>query len=106
MRIQDRVFLGSDPVPNIPADQEKRKEKQDHPRQLLPWMILFFLPLFLVRRDIWDWITAKENPVLDPHLRDKLSYFELRFGALVIPFFWVRAVLYFVYFSFAAHYFR
>jgi len=73
---------------------------------LLPWMVLFFLPLFFVRRDIWDWIAAKENPVLDPHLRDKLSFFELRFGPLVIPFFWVRAVLYFAFFSFAAHYFR
>ena len=58
---------------------------------LMPWMVLFFLPLFFVRRDIWDWISAKENPVLDPHLRDKLSFFELHFGSLVIPFFWVRA---------------
>jgi hypothetical protein len=73
---------------------------------LLPWMVLFFVPLFFVRRDIWDWISEKNNPVLDPHLRDKLSYFELHFGSLVIPFFWVRAILYFTYFSFAALYFR
>ena len=73
---------------------------------LLPWMVWFFLPLFFVRRDIWDWITAKENSVLDPHLKDKLSFFELRFGSLIVPFFWVRAVLYFAYFSFAALYFR
>ena len=46
---------------------------------LLPWMVLFFLPLFFVRRDIWDWITAKESPVLDPHLRDKLALFRAAF---------------------------
>jgi hypothetical protein len=82
------------------------RRQMENLASLIPWMILFFIPIFLVRRDIWDWITAKENPVLDPSLRDKLSYFELRFGALVIPFFWVRAVLYFAFFSLAALYFR
>ncbi len=82
------------------------RRQMENLASLLPWMILFFIPLFFVRRDIWDWITAKDSPVLDPHLRDKLSYFELRLGALVIPFFWVRAILYFVYFSIAALYFR
>ena len=44
--------------------------------------------------------------MIDPHLRDKLCYFELHFGSIVIPFFWIRAVLYFAFFSFAALYFR
>src|SRR6202022_1418622 len=65
---------------------------------LLPWMVLFFVPLFFVRRDIWDWISAKENPVLDPHLRHTLPYFDLLSGCLVLLFFWVRAGLYFGYF--------
>jgi MFS family permease len=73
---------------------------------LLPWMVLFFLPLFLFRRDIWDWIAAKDSPVIDPHLRDKLGYFELHFGSLVIPFFWIRAILYFAFFGFGPLYFR
>jgi hypothetical protein len=73
---------------------------------LLPWMILFFIPLFIFRRDIWDWIAAKESAEMDPHLRDKLGYFELHIGSVVIPFFWVRAVLYFAFFGFTAAYFR
>jgi hypothetical protein len=82
------------------------RRQMENLASLIPWMILFFLPLFFVRRDIWNWIIAKESPAIDPSLRDKLSYFELHFGSLAIPFFWVRAVLYFAYFSFAALYFR
>ncbi|HYY28411.1 MAG TPA: hypothetical protein VE860_10725 [Chthoniobacterales bacterium] len=82
------------------------RRQMENLASLLPWMILFFIPIFLVRRDIWNWITAKENPVMDPHLRDKLSYFELHFGSLVVPFFWVRTILYFAFFSITAIYFR
>lgn len=82
------------------------RRQMENLASLLPWMLLFFLPLFFVRRDIWDWITAKDIPVLDPHLRDKIGYFELHFGSLVVPFFWIRAILYFAFFGFAALYFR
>jgi hypothetical protein len=84
------------------------RRQMENLASLIPWMILFFIPIFLVRRDIWNWITVKENPVavMDPHLRDKLSYFELRFGSLVVPFFWVRTILYFAFFSITAIYFR
>src|SRR6202030_3748733 len=57
------------------------RRQMENLASLLPWTVLFFLPLFFVRRDIWDWIAAKDSPVLDPHLRDKLGYFELRFGS-------------------------
>jgi hypothetical protein len=82
------------------------RRQMENLASLIPWMILFFIPIFFLRRDIWNWITAKESPVVDPSLRNKLSYFELHFGALVVPFFWLRAVLYLAYFSFAALYFR
>jgi len=82
------------------------RRQMENLASLLPWMLLFFWPLFIVRRDIWDWIAAKDSPVIDPHLRDKLGYFELRFGLIVVPFFWIRAILYFAFFGFAALYFR
>jgi hypothetical protein len=73
---------------------------------LLPWMILFFIPLVLFRFDIWNWLTAKDHLEANPALGDKIGYFELHFGSVTLPFFWIRAVLYFLYFSGAAIYFR
>src|SRR5246500_3276079 len=67
------------------------RRQMENLASLLPWMILFFLPLFVVRRDIWNWIAEKESPMVDPGLRDKLGYFELHFGPIVVPFFWLRA---------------
>jgi hypothetical protein len=73
---------------------------------LLPWMVLFFVPLFLFRKDIWAWITVKNQVHVDPALEAKLRYFEFRFGHLVVPFFWLRTICYFLYFGLAAFYFR
>src|ERR1700756_3337179 len=73
---------------------------------LLPWMVLFFIPLVLFRFEIWNWLTAKDHLEANPGLRDKLGYFELHFGSIVVPFFWLRAALYFLYFAGAAIYFR
>jgi hypothetical protein len=73
---------------------------------LLPWMILFFIPLVLFRFDIWNWLTAKDHLDANPALGDKIGYFEPHFGSVTLPFFWIRAVLYFLYFSGAAIYFR
>jgi hypothetical protein len=57
---------------------------------LIPYMAIFFIPLFLLRREIWNWIGAKSQIPMDPLLQAKLPYFELRIGAITIPFFWVR----------------
>ncbi|HZC35883.1 MAG TPA: hypothetical protein VE242_09735, partial [Chthoniobacterales bacterium] len=73
---------------------------------LLPWTILFFLPLVLFRFEIWNWLTAKDHLDANPALRDKIGYFELHFGLVTLPFFWIRAALYFLYFAGAAIYFR
>jgi hypothetical protein len=73
---------------------------------LVPWMLLFFIPIFLLRYDLWQWLTDIHKPDLQPALRDKLSYFNLPVGPITIPFFWVRALLYFAYFVGAALYFR
>jgi hypothetical protein len=73
---------------------------------LVPWMLIFFIPIFLLRYDLWQWLTDIHKPDLQPALRDKLSYFNLPIGPITIPFFWVRALLYFAYFVGAALYFR
>jgi len=73
---------------------------------LVPWMLLFFIPIILTRNDLWQWIADLSKPQLAPGLKEKLDYFVLHLGPLTIPFFWVRAVLYFVYFGVAAFYFR
>jgi hypothetical protein len=82
------------------------RRQMENLASLLPWMFLFFLPLFIFRRDIWLWIIAKEHLAEDPALAAKLGYFEIHLGSFVIPFFWIRAILYFLFFGFAAHYFR
>jgi MFS family permease len=71
---------------------------------LIPWMLIFFIPILLFRTDLWTWITAIKQPQMDPDLKAKLSYFALPFGP--IPFFWVRAILYFVLFGAGALYFK
>ena len=73
---------------------------------LLPWMVLFFIPLVLFRFEIWNWLTAKDHLEANPALGDKIGYFELHFGSVILPFFWIRAALYFLYFAGAAIYFR
>ncbi len=73
---------------------------------LLRWMILFFIPLFLARQDIWNWIAASHHVPIDPPLKAKLGYFVLHFDGLTVPFFWIRAVLYFLFFGGVAVYFR
>jgi len=73
---------------------------------LLPWMVLFFVPLVLFRFEIWNWLTAKDHLEANPALGDKIGYFELHFGSVILPFFWIRAALYFLYFAGAAIYFR
>jgi hypothetical protein len=82
------------------------RRQMENLASLLPWMVLFFLPVFVFRRDIWNWISAKDAPVLDPRLGEKLGYFELHFGSVVVPFFWLRAILYFAFFGLTALYFR
>ena len=62
---------------------------------LVPWMLIFFIPIFLLRYDLWQWLTDIHKPHLEPGLQDKLSYFNLHLGPIMVPFFWVRAVLYF-----------
>jgi hypothetical protein len=73
---------------------------------LVPWMFLFFIPIYLLRHDLWQWIADIGKPHLAPELKDKLAYFNLPIGGTTIPFFWVRALLYFAYFVGAAFYFR
>jgi hypothetical protein len=73
---------------------------------LVPWMLLFFIPIFLLRHDLWQWISDIGKPHLEPALKDKLAYFNLPIGPITIPFFWIRALLYFGYFTGAALYFR
>lgn len=73
---------------------------------LVPWMLLFFIPIIFVRNDLWQWIADVSKPHPAPELKEKLDYFVLHLGSLVIPFFWIRAGLYFVYFWGAALYFR
>jgi hypothetical protein len=82
------------------------RRQMENLASMLPWMIVFFIPLFIFRRDVWDWIAAKESVDMDPHLRDKIGFFEIHIGSLTIPFFWIRAVLYFVFFGLTALYFR
>ena len=71
---------------------------------LVPWMLLFFIPIVIFRNDLWNWISAIKQPQMDPDLKAKLSYFDLHFGP--IQFFWVRAALIFAFFIGAALYFK
>ncbi|MBV9672473.1 MAG: hypothetical protein JO076_06560, partial [Verrucomicrobia bacterium] len=82
------------------------RRQMENLASLLPWMIPFFLPLFFFRRDIWEWIGAQQNLAAEPALKAKLGYFEFHLGGIVVPFFWLRSVLYLAFFSIAALYFR
>jgi hypothetical protein len=80
------------------------RRQMENLASLVPWMLLFFIPIFLMRTDLWQWITDIKGPHLAPELKDKLAYFNLSIGP--IPFFWFRALFYFVFFTAAAFYFR
>ena len=43
---------------------------------LVPWMLLFFIPIVWMRTDLWQWITDIKAPHLAPELKDKLAYFN------------------------------
>jgi hypothetical protein len=73
---------------------------------LIPYMTIFFIPLFLLRTEIWNWISTKSQIPMDPLLKAKLGYFEFRLGAITVPFFWIRTFIYFLFFGSAATYFR
>ncbi|MBV9874033.1 MAG: hypothetical protein JO025_04840 [Verrucomicrobia bacterium] len=82
------------------------RRQMENLAMLVPWMLLFFIPIFLLRNDLWQWIADIGKPHLAPELKDKLAYFNLPIGPITIPFFWVRALFYFAYFIGAAFYFR
>lgn len=60
---------------------------------LLPVMAALFVPLIFVAPKLWYWMTYPEGK--DPILDEKAAY-------LNEPFFWIRAVFYFVFFTSAA----
>jgi hypothetical protein len=60
---------------------------------LLPVMAALFVPLIFVAPKLWYWMTYPEGK--DPILDEKAAY-------LNEPFFWIRAVFYFVFFTAAA----
>ena len=64
---------------------------------LLPVMAALFLPLVLVRTELWDWMLPEH--ARDPLLLDKWPY-------LTTWFFWGRAAFYFAFFSVAAVWLR
>ena len=82
------------------------RRQMENLASLVPWMLLFFIPIYFMRTDLWQWITDLKAPHLPTELKEKLSYFELHLGSIAVPFFWVRAFLYFVFFTAAAFYFR
>ncbi|MBV8970224.1 MAG: hypothetical protein JO331_14370 [Verrucomicrobia bacterium] len=82
------------------------RRQMENLASLLPWMILFFIPIFILRYDLWNWITDAQHLDTAANLREKLSYFEFHLGPVTIPFFWIRAVIYFAFFCAAATYFR
>jgi hypothetical protein len=60
---------------------------------LLPVMAALFVPLIFVAPKLWYWMTYPEGK--DPILDEKAAYLNQ-------PFFWIRAVFYFVFFTSAA----
>jgi len=64
---------------------------------LLPVMGLLFIPLIFVAPILWKWMLPENAE--DPLLVAKQEYLNQ-------PFFWTRAALYFVYFTFVALWFR
>ena len=64
---------------------------------LLPLIALFFIPVFLLRNHLWEWMTMA--PHVDHLLDTKRAYLNL-------PFFAIRAVIILAYFSAFAWLFR
>ena len=64
---------------------------------LLPIMALFFIPIYLLREHLWEWMTMAKG--VDHLLDTKRAYLNL-------PFFTVRALIILVYFSVMAWMFR
>ncbi|MGI8437470.1 MAG: hypothetical protein ACR2NX_11290 [Chthoniobacterales bacterium] len=64
---------------------------------LLPLMVIFFIPIFLFRNTLYEWLVIA--PGHDPVLDSKRAYLNLTFWI-------VRAVIFFAYFSVAALAFR
>lgn len=64
---------------------------------LLPLLALFFIPVFLFRNYLYEWLTipAGQDPVLD----SKRAYLNLNFWI-------IRAIVFFAYFSIASFLFR
>ena len=82
------------------------RRQMENLASLMPWMLIFFIPLVLLQADLWKWIPAANQPHIDPELKVKLPYFVMQFGQVQIPFFWIRAFLYFVLLGGGALYFR
>ena len=39
---------------------------------LVPWMLIFFIPIFLLRYDLWQWLTDIHKPHLEPGLQGQI----------------------------------
>jgi hypothetical protein len=71
---------------------------------LFPWMAVLFVPIAVFHHDIWHhWmdhdLVDPQSPKFDPVIAGKSGY-------LNVPFFFVRALLYFVIWALLARYFR
>ena len=64
---------------------------------LLPVMALFFIPVFLLRNHLYEWLTVPVGQ--DPVLESKRAYLNLNFWI-------IRAVIFFGYFSIASYVYR
>jgi hypothetical protein len=71
---------------------------------LFPWMAILFAPIAIWYHDLWHhWIDAQ---ITDPSAADYDSVIAGKSGYLNVPFFFVRAVLYFVIWAGLSRYFR
>ncbi|MDQ6808879.1 MAG: hypothetical protein M3Z64_05565 [Verrucomicrobiota bacterium] len=73
------------------------RRQQENIAMLLPVMTLFFIPIILLRHHLYEWMNLPLGH--DPRLDAKRAYLNL-------PFFFLRALGYFVFFSVAAFLFR
>ena len=73
------------------------RRQQENIAMLLPVMALFFIPIVLFRHHLYEWMNLPIGH--DPRLDAKRAY-------LNVPFFMIRAVAYFTFFSTAAFLFR
>jgi hypothetical protein len=73
------------------------RRQQENVAMLLPLVALFFIPVFLFRHHLYEWMNIAKGT---DHLLDlKRQYLNL-------PFFTVRALIFFIYFSVFAFLFR